>query len=276
MEDHEYQDNVNLHDMHNVILDNYDNFDDNIDIHGPCDWQSPATGTESGYGTASDTGSPIEEIPQPTFLTHHLEQEDEQPSSSQRIKRSPEEEQVRKYANQIYEVIYKKKNLEEMLGENNVDGEIIRAGKELHDMIEKDLKDKMESFVQKLKQDSTNLSSSTKQLYLKESFIQLMKKVAPKPSWRSYGHVLLCLGLIRKVAEDFEVEKNPQFESDIKAAYSNFVADNFTQFISSMGGFTDISDYLSHVKYYNETSFLGLATAAVGVVAAGMVWLTRG
>ena len=49
-----------------------------------------------------------------------------------------------------------------------------------------------------------------KQLYLKESFTQLMRKVAPKASWRSYGHVLLCLGLIRKVAEDYEIEMNPQ------------------------------------------------------------------
>ena len=128
MEDHEYQDNVSLHHMHDMILDNYDNFEDNMDIHGPCEFQGSATGTESGYGTASDTGSPIEERPQPDFLTHHLEQEDNQPSSSQTEKRSPEEEQVRKYANQIYEVIYNKKKLEEMLGENNVDSEIIRAG----------------------------------------------------------------------------------------------------------------------------------------------------
>merc|ERR1712156_1419153 len=208
-----YQDNTNIHDM---VDNHYDNFDDNMDIHGPCD-EAPATGTESGYGTAtSDTGSPTEERPQPMF-NHHL---DEEPStSSKSVKRSPQEEQVRKYANKIYEVIYNKKNVNEMLEENNVDSEIIKAGKELHDMIEKDLKDKMDSFVQKLKQDSTNLSSNTKQLYLKESFIQLMKKVAPKPSWRSYGHVLLCLGLIRKVAEDFKVEGNPQFESDIKAAY---------------------------------------------------------
>jgi len=270
MEFNVYQDNTNIHDMG----DNFDdNFDDNMEIHGHC-IEHPATGTESGYGTAtSDTGSPTEERSQPLF-SHHL---DERPStSSQSIKRSPQEEQVRKYANQIYEVIYNKKDLEEMLKENNVDGEIIKAGKELHDLIHKDLHDKMDTFVQKLKQDSANLPSNTKQLYLRESFIQLMKKVAPKPSWRSYGHVLLCLGLIRTVAEDFEVENNLQFQSDIKAAYSNFVADNFTEFISSMGGFTDISDYLSHVKYYNDTSFLGLATAAVGMVAAGLVWLTRG
>ena len=79
MEDHEYQDNVSLHHMHDMNPDNYDNFEDNMDIHGPCDWQGPSTGTESGYGTASDIGSPIEEITQPNFLTHHLEQEDEQP-----------------------------------------------------------------------------------------------------------------------------------------------------------------------------------------------------
>ena len=67
-------------------------------------------------------------------------------------------------------------------------------------------------------------------------------------------------------------KKFVQFESDIKAAYTNFVAENFTEFISSMGGFTDISAYVSHIKYHNETSFLGLATAALGIVAAGMVW----
>ena len=43
-----------------------------------------------------------------------------------------------------------------------------------------------------------------------------------------------------------------------------------------MGGFTDIADYLSHVKYYNESSFLGIGTAMLGVAAAGLVWLTRG
>ena len=119
--DYEYHDNTNIHDM---VDNNFDNFDDNMDIHGPCD-EGPATGTESGYGTASDTGSPTEERPQPQFLTHHL---DEEPTSSKSIKRSPQEEQVRKYANQIYEVIYNKKNLDEMLMENNVDSEIIKAG----------------------------------------------------------------------------------------------------------------------------------------------------
>ena len=122
-EDYEYHDNTNMN-IHDMGDNNFD-FDDNMDIHGPCD-EGPATGTESGYGTASDTGSPTEERPQPQFLTHHL---DEQPTSSQSIKRSPQEEQVRKYANQIYEVIYNKKKVEEMLMENNVDSEIIKAGK---------------------------------------------------------------------------------------------------------------------------------------------------
>ena len=49
-----------------------------------------------------------------------------------------------------------------------------------------------------------------RQFYLRESFKQLMKKVAKEASWRNYGHILLCLGLIRSVAEELEVVDNPQ------------------------------------------------------------------
>jgi len=231
------------------------------DIHQQCDISATDFGRESGYGTAesgaSDTGSPINDLPEEPFISR---------------KPKPEEEEVKKYAQMIYEVIYN----HSAVPNNTADGDIIRAGKELHDMIEADLKDKMQTFIEKIKHDSTNLSPNMKQLYLKESFVQLMRKVAPKASWRSYGHVLLCLGLIRKVAEDYQIELNPQFQSDIKGVYSDFVVNHFTEFIASMGGFTDISDYLSHVKYYNESSFLGLGTAVLGVAAAGLVWLTRG
>lgn len=231
-----------------------------MDIHLQCDVS--ATDIESGYGTgesgASDSGSPVNDLPQEPFIGH--------------VKKTPEEEEVKKYAQMIYEVIYN----HHAIPDNTVDGDIIRAGKELHDMIETDLKDKMQTFIEKIKHDSTNLPSNMKQLYLKESFIQLMRKVAPKASWRSYGHVLLCLGLIRKVAEDYQIEMNPQFQSDIKAVYSDFVVNHFTEFIASMGGFTDIADYLNHVKYYNESSFLGIGTAILGVAAAGLVWFTRG
>ena len=39
-----------------------------------------------------------------------------------------------------------------------------------------------------------------------------------------------------------------QFQSDIKGDFSKFARENFSDFISSMGGFSDIADYISHVK----------------------------
>ena len=82
------------------------------DIHQQCDVS--ATDFESGYGTgesASDSGSPVNDLPQAPLMGQ--------------VKKTPEEEEVKKYAQMIYEVIYNQQEVPV----NTVDGDIIRAGK---------------------------------------------------------------------------------------------------------------------------------------------------
>ena len=42
-----------------------------------------------------------------------------------------------------------------------------------------------------------------------------------------------------------------------------------------MGGFSDIADYISHVKGGNPLSFFNVAAVAVGGLAAGLMWLGK-
>ena len=98
------------------------------DSHQQCDVS--ATEIESDE-LASDSGSSVNDLPQPPLMGQ--------------VKITPEEEEVKKYAQMICGVIY---NHQEN-PVNTVDGDIIRAGKELHGMIESDLKDKMQTFIEK-------------------------------------------------------------------------------------------------------------------------------
>ena len=87
------------------------------DIHQQCDVSATDFGRESGYGTAesgaSDTGSPINDLPEEPFISR---------------KPKPEEEEVKKYAQMIYEVIYN----HSAVPNNTADGDIIRAGELLY------------------------------------------------------------------------------------------------------------------------------------------------
>ena len=65
-----------------------------------------------------------------------------------------------------------------------------------------------------------------------------------------------------------------QFQSDIKGDYSKFVRENFSDFISSMGGFSDIADYISRVKSGPHNLF-NVAAVAVGGLAAGFMWFAK-
>jgi len=250
------------------------------DIHAACDYaayNSMESGGESGYATHSDSSNsppitPEENISHPTFPTETFATSGME--SSQEMKPlSYNERQVEKYSLCIYEVIYNQKQVNQVAS-NTEEIEIIQAGKELHDLIETDLASKMNSFKEQIKRDGVALSPNMRQFYLRESFKQLMKKVAKEASWRNYGHILLCLGLIRNVAEELEVVENPQFQSDIKGDYSKFVRENFSDFISSMGGFSDIADYISHVKS-GPINFFNVAAVAVGGLAAGLMWVAK-
>jgi len=249
------------------------------DIHAQCDAAYSATesGVESGYGTNSDSNSSQPSTPENVPILHprsHPLAITNMESSQEMPQLSSNERQVEKYSLCIYEVIYNQKQVNQVTS-NTEEIEIIQAGKELHDLIESDLASKMSSFKSKIKQDGVALSPTMRQFYLRESFKQLMKKVAKEASWRNYGHILLCLGLIRSVAEDLEVVHNPQFQSDIKGDFSTFVRENFSDFISSMGGFSDISDYISHVKTSSSLKFINAAAVAVGGLAAGFMWLKK-
>ena len=58
MEDHEYQVYVSLHHMHNVNPDNYDNFEDNMDI------MAPVTGRVPQLAPNLDMVRPVIPVPQ--------------------------------------------------------------------------------------------------------------------------------------------------------------------------------------------------------------------
>lgn len=243
--------------MHEVTLDN---------IHGDCE-DNTSYGfhnADSGYGESgsSDSGSPTSIINDPLQKPYKSRNE------------------IEVYSMCIYEMIYESRSIDTFQNFDTRERKIVEAGKCLFDMLTEDTKDNIEDFKKRILSPGGSpphgLNSEQKQQYLLETFKQLMIKVSPEASWRSYGHILICLGLIKTVATDLEVEKNPQFKSDMEAAYKEHVVSHFTKFITDMGGFSDIADYTEHVKYYNGDSsgINWLTTAAVGATA-GLIWLAR-
>lgn len=179
--------------------------------------------------------------------------------------------EVERYALMIYDVIYDQKTI----SGGTAESEIIKAGKELHDIIKKDLEDKILTFVEKIKHDSVNMPTNLQQLYLKECLSKLMTKLTPRASWHAYGHILLCISLIRQVAKDYEFEQNPQFQSDIKATYCQFILQHFTEFIASMGGFGDIVEYIQY-RQCNYTFPISIRlTVALSIAIAGIMLLAK-
>lgn len=164
---------------------------------------------------------------------------------------SPEKEVI-KYAEQIFDVIYKKRNITN----RNIDNEIVCAGKELHDMICHDLSVQLPLFIEKIDCVLTCQPLPMKRRLLAECTRGLMLKVAPKATWRSFGSILVCIGLIRSVADKNNIKSNDGVTQIIKTAYVDYVSNNFTDFISSMGGFHDLPDYVSYHKNYNKDTIV--------------------
>ena len=51
-----------------------------------------------------------------------------------------------------------------------------------------------------------------------------------------------------------------------------FVNENFSDFIASMGGFSDIVDYISHAKS-GSINFFNVAAVVIGCLATGLMWV---
>ena len=160
------------------------------------------------------------------------------------------EEQVKNYAQLIYEVIYNK----QVVLDDRVNVEITQSGVALCDMIENKLKDKIPSLVTSIDHEATQYPHHIKPYFLKEYLEHVMPKLVRKASWRSYGTILLCVRLIRTVAEKQDVEYHQQLQTDMKIIYTDFIVTHFTEFIKSMGGFEDLTDYLYQVKNYKSPS----------------------
>lgn len=230
-------------------------------IHGLCD-DYTYNNADSGYGDSgiSDSGTPTSIINDPL-----------QP---------PYKNEIEEFSMHIYEVIYEGKNIDTIPNINSRQRKIVEAGKSLFDMLNEDTKDSIEDFKERILAPGRNppqrLNSEQKQQYLLETFKQLMMKVSSEASWRSYGHILICLGLIKSVATNLDVEKNPQFNNDMRAAYKDYVVSHFSKFITEMGGFGDIADYTEHVKYYSgDKSAINWVTTAGVVASAGLIWAAR-
>ena len=124
----------------------------------------------------------------------------------------------------------------------------VEAGVWLCDSQQKELSGNFERFKMIIMKDVAPLDSEMIQWFLRETFQQLIIKVAATPSWRTFGHVLVSLAIIRDVAKQKRVIRNPQFQSDIRLDFLLFARAKFTPFILSMGGVSDIEDYTDHIR----------------------------
>ena len=157
-------------------------------------------------------------------------------------------EEVKLYSENIFEMIF---NQQDSFN-HSIDIKIIHAGKKLHDIIKCDIN--FQSCLEQLRTTLANQPSYRQERSLMECHNQLLSKLAAKPTWRSYGNVLVSVGLMEKLALELNLGNSQPLQNSLKTTYTNCVVEHFTDFISSMGGFSDLTHYINYVTHdYGHT-----------------------
>lgn len=175
---------------------------------------------------------------------------------------SPEEE-LEKYADQIFEAIF---NQYHKLDDSE-DNDIIEAAIKLHDTIRCQVN--IQPYIEAISCKLTEQPHFMRIQSLKDCFTNLLAKVTPRATWRCFGNILVHVGLMRALLKELNMKANQSLQHYFKSTYLNFVVTHFTEFIYSMGGFADLPHYVS---YSSNNYALTLREHIAFSFIAGIVW----
>lgn len=160
-------------------------------------------------------------------------------------------EEVKQVADQIYKRIF---NYQHTLCDN-LDNEVTRAALKLHDMVKCGMD--FQECIERLERTVASTPLDLREHILNVYWSNLLIKVAPRASWRCYGNILVSIELVRTVSQKFNIE----MEHSLKSSYTNYIVIHFTEFITSMGGFSDLPQYINY-----QNGRLGIH------IILGLVW----
>ena len=135
----------------------------------------------------------------------------------------------------------------------------------------------IKNFERLLSDEISRVPSIETEIWLQKAFSELISNVGELPSWRSLTNIMICVDLIKSVSMAYKTHLSTEkLHFEMQQSLENFLNDNFTEFISEMGGWNDFLDYYEVItkNQKSKNSSHSFKFRAIAIIGFGIIILS--